>query len=82
MTMHEWQPMATLPDELKDGRPVFFLPLGSDDPVVGEWYRGGWAPVSNGRRVIEYMSDFGTDYADLTPEYWCRVPAFPKSPAT
>lgn len=74
MAIMEWQPIETLPDEFRKGQPVFMLPRGSDDPVVAEYRNGDWLPVSDGRRVVEHMSDFGTTYAELCPEYWCFVP--------
>lgn len=73
--MSEWQPMETIPDDFRDGRPIFVLPWKSDDPVVAAWRDGEWVPISEGRRVIEYVSDLsGTTYTDVTPEYWCPVP--------
>ncbi len=73
----EWLSIETLPDELRNGRPVFMLPMGSDDPVVAEWRNEDWVPVSDGSQVIEHMSDFGISYAEFCPEFWCLVPRFP-----
>lgn len=75
------QPIETVPDEIKAERTTI-LAWGPycDEPVTVAWSAKlkEWQPVWEGARVIEYQSDFGTEYKD-TPHLtiWWSLPEPP-----
>lgn len=79
-----WQPIETAP---KDGTEVLGLYHRPPDGLFreqtyGPWTmafdRGAWRPSWDGDWVVEYMSDFGTEYKklDMEPTHWMPWPSF------
>ena len=80
-----WQPIETAP---KDGTEIlgaFSEDYGYlDKPTqYGPWscrYDGKkWMASYDGFNVVEYMSDFGTEYkeTDIDPTHWMPMPDLP-----
>lgn len=80
----DWQPIETAP---RDGTEVLGLYYRPSDGLFGEqtygpWTmafdRGAWRPSWDGGWVVEYMSDFGTEYKelDMEPTHWMPWPSF------
>lgn len=84
--MTAWQTIDTAP---KDGTEIIGCHYtdwgGGTVSVYGPWliafHRGDWRSSWDGAEVIEYMSDFGTEYKapDLTPTHWMPLPPPPPS---
>jgi hypothetical protein len=81
----DWRDISTAP---KDGTEIIGLFCRrydeSDPPTIyGPWtiaYDGRkWRSSWDGQEVIDYMSDFGTEYKgpDIDPTHWCRAPEPP-----
>lgn len=83
--MSDWNPIETAP---KDGREIIgvFAKRYSFDGKVTVY--GPWTIAWNGKRwrsswdeceVVEYMSDFGTEYKepDIEPTHWTSIPTPP-----
>jgi len=76
--MSEWQPIETAP---KDGTTI--LAWGPySEPATYQWRTNvrlvGWVPVWDGFLVIEYQSDFGTEYKTADPlTHWMPLPQPP-----
>lgn len=79
-----WQPIETAP---KDGTEVLGLYHRPPDGLFremtyGPWTmafeRGRWCSSWDGSQVIEYMSDFGTEFKELEmePTHWTPIPRF------
>lgn len=80
--MSDWKPIETAP---KDGQEVLGFYLHEDNPRFNcgpwtmMWRKKEWVPSWDGSRVMDYMSDFGTDYKDLdmNPTNWQALPMPP-----
>lgn len=77
ITPQGWQPIETAP---KDGTQILVWEAG--DVSVVAWERikncNGWQCFGDGRRAVEYMSDFGTDYLEAGwPTHWMPLPPAP-----
>ena len=76
--MGEWQPIETAP---RDVDILVWSERYYDRPVTAQWDdRYGWSPSWDDSLVIEYMSDFGTEYKALPvrPTHWMPLPEPPK----
>ena len=74
--MNEWQPIETAPK----GGDTQILVCGSysTDIAIVRWDGKHWLCVSDGYSVVEYMSDFGTEYRTFqVPSHWMPLPALP-----
>lgn len=82
-----WQPIETAP---KDGTEVLGVFVKQWDwekapSVYGPWtvaFRNKrWMASYDGMSVVEYMSDFGTDYmeAEIDPTHWMPLPDPPET---
>ena len=72
-----WQPIDTAP---KDGTEILvcYAPSGYDpDFSIARWDGSKWAARCDGMNVIEYMSDFGTEYLTVFAKHWMPLPAAP-----
>ena len=82
----EWQPIETAPKDGSEIIGVYSNDYGYlDKPTVyGPWTcrfeRNKWMASHDGIGVIEYMSDFGTEYkeAEMDPTHWMPLPEPPK----
>ena len=86
--MSEWQPIETAP---KDGTEVIgchsqdWSEIGMKPIIYGPWTMafdaGQWRSSWDRVRVINYMGDFGTEYAelDIQPTHWMPLPEPPKA---
>ena len=85
--MSDWQPIETAP---KDGTEVIGIAtktIGDKLYTYGPWtmaycngMKAGWRSSWDECEVIEYMSDFGTDYkasSIMDPTHWMPRPAAP-----
>lgn len=77
----KWQPIGTAPKDGTEIIGVFWRRYDENTPTVyGPWtvswdgrkWRSSW----DGYEVIEYMSDFGTEYRepDMEPTHWKPMP--------
>ena len=77
----QWQPIETAP---KDGTEIIgaaWYKYGDFSAhIEGPWtiafYGGKWQSSWDGSEVVNYMSDFGTDYKEpeLEPTHWMPLP--------
>jgi len=75
--MADWQPIETAP---KDGTEVLLWGPYCGCPATAQWTGKAWAAYWDGWRVVEYMSDFGTDYREFDmPTHWMPLPEPPTS---
>jgi hypothetical protein len=84
MALQGWQDISTAP---KDGTEIIGVYFNQWDEssvtTYGPWtvafHRGKWRSSWDGSEVIEYSSDFGTDYKspDLEPTHWQPLPPPP-----
>ena len=82
--MSKWRDISTAP---KDGTEIigcYFCKWDDQDasfygPWTMAWRNGKWLPSWDGMRVVEHMSDFGTDYKtlDSNPSHWMPLPEPP-----
>ena len=82
--MSDWRPISTAPKDGTEIIGVFCCDYGDGEIMVyGPWtvaFGGGrWRSSWDGCCVIEYQSDFGTEYKDLDsqPTHWMPLPGPP-----
>lgn len=74
--MSEWQPIATAP---KDGTAILAYGRYNQEPVTVRFIGKQWEPVYDRSSIVQYMSDFGTDYKDHEiVEVWQPLPTPPE----
>lgn len=75
--MSEWQPIDTAP---KDGTTIVCWDVYAIEPYTAHWYSasGRFVPVWDGGAVLEYQSDFGTEYKSCDPTHWQPLPVQPE----
>ena len=74
-----WRDIASAP---RDGTTVLLWGLYQQEPCTALFRGGQWIPVWDGFSVIEYMSDFGTDYKTIdVPTHWMPLPIPPTNGA-
>jgi hypothetical protein len=72
--MTDWKPIHTAP---RDGTQIIICSEYSEDIAVARWNdrTKSWRCVSDGADVIEYQSDFGTEYRNYdVPSHWAPAP--------
>lgn len=72
-----WKNIETAP---KDGREILIWDEYNTVPVVGAWdnHSKKWRGSFNNSFVIEYQSDFGTEYVIIhCPVMWTEIPEIP-----
>lgn len=72
----QWQTIDSAP---KDGATILGWSEYMDEPCTVRWRNNEWESSWDGWEVVEYMSDFGTEYRDPGPvTHWMPLPEPPK----
>jgi hypothetical protein len=80
-----WQTTDTAP---RDGTEVILATVIDgfvyEEPATGRWTGRTWEPSWQGRSVIEYQDDFGTDWQSFAPQptHWMPLPPAPDTVST
>lgn len=84
--MRGWQPIETAPRDGTEILGCYFKDWGGGNvsrygPWTIAWDGRDWRSSWDGSQVIEYMSDFGTEYKepDLAPNLWQPLPQPPEA---
>ena len=82
--MTDWLPIESAPRDGSEIVGCYFKDWGDGNvsrygPWTVAWDGHRWRSSWDGSHVIEYMSDFGTEYKepDLDPNLWQPLPASP-----
>ena len=82
--MSEWKDISTAPKDGTDIIGCYWCDWGDGTtsyygPWTMAWRHGKWVPSWDGATVIDYQSDFGTDYKtlDSNPSHWMPLPPPP-----
>ena len=74
----DWRPMSEAP---QDGTEIWIADA-YDGCGAGRWDGRRWRATFRGDHVVEYMSDFGTDYKEHeVPTHWRPLPPPPDARA-
>jgi hypothetical protein len=75
-----WRPIESAP---RDGTAILLWGPYCSNAAVAAWGRAGmhnhWVCMADGISAVEYMSDFGTEYATFeVPTHWMPLPSPPE----